>query len=256
MSDGSVELQYSGDVARIILNRPQAHNSLTWPMYESIFDACLDITRLSTISALVLSGAGDESFCAGSDIHQFEGFLTGDDGLAYESRMERVLRQLEMVHCPTIAAIDGFALGGGLLLASVCDFRVATQKSRFGVPIARTLGNALSGRNCSRLISLVGVGRAKDLLMTGRVVGAPEALDMGLLTYVAPDGELSRTVESLVEQLLRSCPQTLRATKTIIDRLNYGMMEDIDVLHSVYGHANFHEGVTAFIGHRRPAWKR
>ena len=139
-------------------------------MYDAIVEAC-DLADRAPVRVLIVRGSGG-AFSSGTDIAQFADLRTGADGVAYEQRIEAVVSRLELVRVPTIAAVEGVAVGGGCAIAVACDFRLCADTAAFGVPVARTLGNCLSIENCARLADLVGPGRVVDLLMTGRLVKA------------------------------------------------------------------------------------
>src|SRR5580765_360051 len=137
---------------------------MTWDMYRALLDACDRADAEPDVRVLILRGAGGKAFVAGTDIGQFEHLRTEADALAYERRIDEVLDRLERVTRATIAQVQGVAAGGGCAIALTCDLRVATPESTFGIPIARTLGNCLSGANCSRLIEMMGPSLVKDLM--------------------------------------------------------------------------------------------
>src|SRR5712672_2295940 len=145
-----------GPVATLTFNRPEARNAMTWEMYEALVEACERVDRDAAVRVLVFRGAGGKAFVAGTDIAQFQDFKAREDGIKYEERLDAVLDRLERVTKPTIAAVTGVAAGGGCAIACCCDLRVATPESTFGVPIARTLGNTLSGASYSRLLDVMG----------------------------------------------------------------------------------------------------
>jgi enoyl-CoA hydratase len=176
-------------IARLTFNRPQARNALTFAMYEQMAAICESINADRSIKALILTGTGDKAFASGTDISQFRAFKTAQDSLDYEARIDRVLGTLEQCRVPTIAAIAGACTGGGAGIAACCDIRIGTAATRIGFPIARTLGNCLSMSNISRLVSLIGPARTKDLIFKARLVEAPEALALGLLNEIVPDVE-------------------------------------------------------------------
>src|SRR5262250_949891 len=171
----------------ITFNRPQARNAFTFAMYERLAAICDEANRDRAIKVLVLQGAGDKAFASGTDINQFRAFTTPQHALEYESRIDRVLTQLEQCRVPTIAAITGACTGGGAGIAACCDLRIGTAATRIGFPIARTLGNTLSMSNISRLNALIGPARAKDLIFTARLIDASEAQSLGLLNEIVPD---------------------------------------------------------------------
>src|SRR5262245_4931386 len=160
MTDGEVRYARDGGVATVIFDRPAARNAMTWRMYEQLGEACAQIRREDGLRAAVFRGAGGKAFIAGTDIAQFQAFRGGDDGIAYEEKMEGILAGVEALPVPTLAVIGGFAFGGGLRIASASDLLIATPASRFGIPIARTLGNCLSIANYARLIAALGASRS------------------------------------------------------------------------------------------------
>jgi enoyl-CoA hydratase/carnithine racemase len=250
-----VQFTSEGRVAFLTFNRPEARNAMTWPMYDALVEACDLVDADRRIGALVLRGAGD-AFVAGTDISQFSSFSSADDGIAYERRMERVIERLEQVSVPTIARVHGVAAGGGCLIALACDLRVCSPAARFGVPIARTLGNCLSAANCARLVAAIGPARSKELLFTGRLLDATEALSLGLATRVAAVDALDAAVRELAETIADNAPLTLRAAKEAIRRIALrrrvedGFADDLTAL--CYGSQDFHEGVAAFLAKRKP----
>lgn len=255
MSD---ELQYEtqGATGVITFNRPQARNALTFDMYESLAAVCDSIhDRTLTIRALVITGAGDKAFAAGTDIAQFRDFRTADDALGYERTMDRVLGLLESVPIPTIAAIRGACTGGGAAIAACCDLRVASDDIRFGFPIARTLGNCLSVGNLSRLVELLGASRTREILMTSRLIKNDEALSIGLINESVAD-PLSRAHE-LAELLESHAPLTLAASKEGLRRLREqaASVAGDDLIVQCYTSEDFREGMAAFLGKRKPDWK-
>jgi enoyl-CoA hydratase/carnithine racemase len=239
-------------------NRPQARNALTFAMYEGLAALCAEIDAEATTNALVLTGAGDKAFAAGTDISQFQSFATGEDALAYEARIDRVLGALERCRVPTIAAINGACTGGGAGIAACCDIRIGTQSAKFGFPIARTLGNCLSMGNYARLSALIGPARVKDIIFTARLVPAPEALAIGLLSEVVADAAaLAARAAELATLVAGHAPLTLKATKEALLRLRLASVpkEAHDLIVMCYTSADFREGMSAFLEKRTPHWQ-
>src|ERR1700739_1743388 len=174
-------------IGRITFNRPQARNAFTFAMYERLAAICDEANRAHAIKVLLLQGAGDKAFASGTDINQFRAFTTPQHALEYESRIDRVLTQIEQCRVPTIAAINGACTGGGAGIAACCDLRIGTKSTRIGFPIARTLGNCLSMSTLSRLTALIGPARVKDVIFTARLLGAEEAAAAGLLSEGGED---------------------------------------------------------------------
>ena len=136
----------TGSSAVLTFTRPDARNALTWDMYDALERACEAADQDDGIRVLIIRGSGG-AFAAGTDIAQFSSFASGADGVAYERRLDALADRLERVRVPTIAEVDGPAVGGGCLIAAVCDLRICSDRARFGVPVARTLGNCLSLAN-------------------------------------------------------------------------------------------------------------
>jgi len=248
-----------GPIAFLTFNRPEARNAMTWEMYEALVDACERVDGDTAIRAFVLRGAGGKAFVAGTDISQFTSFSTLDDALAYERRLDAVIDRLERVAAATIAQVQGVAAGGGCAIALACDLRVCTPDSRFGVPIARTLGNCLSAANYARLIDLLGPASVKDLLFTGRLIDACEAASLGLVTRMAEPSAVDETVRELAATIAANAPMTIRATKEAVRRIQAARRIDEpqadDLIAMCYGSEDFKEGVAAFLAKRPPVFK-
>jgi enoyl-CoA hydratase len=248
-----------GPLAFLTFNRPEARNAMTWDMYQALVDACDRVDRDTGVRVFILRGAGGKAFVAGTDISQFQGFHDREAGLKYEERLDSVLDRLERVVKPTIAQVEGVAAGGGCAIALTCDLRVATPESTFGIPIARTLGNCLSGATYGRLVDLLGSGRVKDLLFTGRFVDGAEAQHIGLVNRLVAAKDITRSVYDLADEIASNAPLTVRATKEILRRLaarrRLAPGEDSDIVEMCYTSEDFREGVTAFLEKRRPRWQ-
>ena len=248
-----------GPVATLTFNRPEARNAMTWEMYEALVAACDRVETDEAIRVLVVRGAGGKAFVAGTDISQFQNFKNRDDGLKYEERLDHVLDRLERVTKPTIAQVEGVAAGGGCAIALTCDLRVATPESTFGIPIARTLGNCLSGASYSRLLDVMGPGAVKDMLFTGRLIGGVEAHALGIVNRLAPASEVETVVRALASEIAANAPLTIRATKEMIRRVlakrRLAAGDDADMVEMCYTSEDFREGVTAFLAKRKPTWQ-
>jgi len=244
-------------IGKVTFNRPQARNAFTFAMYERLAEICEEANRDHSLRVLVLQGSGDKAFAAGTDINQFRAFTTPQHALDYEARIDRVLGTLETCRVPTIAAITGACTGGGAGIAACCDLRIGTATTKFGFPIARTLGNCLSMSNISRLTALIGPARVKDLIFTARLVGADEALSVGLLGEVVDDvAALTRRADELAALIAGHAPLTLNATKQALSRLQRRLSRDEgeDLILSCYMSRDFREGLDAFLSKRAPQW--
>jgi enoyl-CoA hydratase/carnithine racemase len=240
----SVEWERRGPAAWVTFNRPEAHNAMTFEMYEQLFACCEQADGDDDVRVLVLRGAGEKAFVAGTDIRQFLEFSSPEDGLEYERTIDRIVGRLEGVRVPTIALVDGFAMGSGLALSAACDLRICTPAAVFGLPIARTVGNCLSMENYARLAALIGEARVKDIVFTARRVEAEEALAVGLATEVVEHA--AARVEELCELLAGHAAMTMWATKEALRRLR-PVPDGDDLVREVYGSAEFRERVEAFL---------
>ena len=146
---------------------------MTFAMYDRLVEHCEAVDADDDVRVMVLRGAGGRAFVAGTDIRQFADFKSAQDGLVYEARIDEVLDRLEAVRKPTIALVDGFAMGSGLAISAACDLRVITPDAKFGMPIARTVGNCLSMANYARLADALGAARLKEVIFTARSRSAP-----------------------------------------------------------------------------------
>jgi enoyl-CoA hydratase/carnithine racemase len=260
VADAAQDLIYSVEdgIARITFNRPQARNALTFAMYERMAEICETVNADRSIKAMILTGTGDKAFASGTDISQFRAFKTAQDALDYEARIDRVLGTLERCRVPVIAAIAGACTGGGAGIAACCDIRIGTESTRIGFPIARTLGNCLSMSNISRLVSLVGPARTKDLIFKARLVDASEALALGLLNEIVPDvPTLHRRAEETAKLVASHAPLTLESTKEAVLRIRRTLSreEGEDLILKAYMSEDFREGMEAFLNKRTPNWK-
>lgn len=245
-------------IGRITFNRPQARNAFTFEMYERLAEICGRANTDPAIKVLLLRGAGDKAFAAGTDINQFRAFKTPQDAIDYENRIDRVLGILEQCRVPTIAAITGACTGGGAGIAASCDLRIGTRSTRIGFPIARTLGNCLSMSNVSRLMALIGPARVKDLIYTARLVDAEEAAAVGLLTEVVDDlAALDKRADEVARLVAGNAPLTLSATKQAVARLQKRLSreEGEDLILMCYTSQDFREGLDAFLNKRAPQWR-
>lgn len=254
--EGAVLWERRDDVVWLTLSRPEALNALTWTMYEQLEQHLAALHQDETVRAVVVRGDGGKAFAAGTDIGQFVTF-TGEDGVAYEKRIDRVVQMLEELPVPTIAAIQGYAVGGGLILATACDLRFATPGSRFAAPMARTLGNCLSLDNLRRVGHAMGFMRAKELLFTARMMPAEEALSCGFLTAIVEDDALYDHVEEVAQRIAANAPLTVWSAKVAGKYLGRpdGEQAYEEVIRRVYGSADFAEGVRAYLEKRKPQWK-
>ena len=255
MNEGNVHLRIEAGIASVLFDRPQARNAMTWAMYEQLRGICETLKTDRTVRVVTFQGAGGEAFVAGTDIEQFKAFKSGDDGVAYELKIDHTIGLIESLPMPTVAVISGWTIGGGLAIATACDFRIATPASRFGVPIARTLGNCLSMANLARLGGAFGAQRVKRMLLLAELLEAQEALACGFLQQLCEPEALNVEAARFCERLAALAPVTQAVTKESLRRL---LLRDLpdgeDLIRRCYASSDFHEGVDAFVAKRSPVW--
>lgn len=251
---GCVTLRIEGPTAHITFDRPEARNAMTWQMYGQLADACDRISDDPQIRVAILRGAGGRAFIAGTDIEQFRAFGSGEDGVRYEEKVDGFVRAVEALPMPAIAVVEGWAVGGGMAIANACDIRIATPGARFGVPIARTLGNCLSQANLARLADRLGIAVVRRMLLLAAMPRA-EDLPPGYTEIVAAEA-LNERVAELAALVAGLAPVTLKVTKEMLRRIERGSPSaDGDLIAQIYGSADFAEGVDAFLAKRPPQWQ-
>jgi enoyl-CoA hydratase/carnithine racemase len=239
-----VTLERRGVAAWVTFDRPEAHNAMTFAMYDRLVEHCETVDADDDVRVMVLRGAGGRAFVAGTDIRQFAEFKSAQDGLIYEARIDEVLDRLEAVRKPTIALVDGFAMGSGLAISAACDLRVITPGAKFGMPIARTVGNCLSMGNYARLAQALGAARLKDVMFTARSIGPEEALAIGFASAVVEHADAH--VEDLCERLADHSPTTLWVTKEALRRAR-SVPDGDDLVLEAYGSPGFRANVKRFL---------
>ncbi|MCQ9163749.1 enoyl-CoA hydratase/isomerase family protein [Arthrobacter sp. STN4] len=235
----------------ITLNRPGVRNALSRTVLREIRHALADFADNEDVGAVIFTGAGDKAFIAGADITQLVDY-TFLDGLAAE--MQRLYDYIEDYGKPTIAAINGFALGGGIELAMSCDIRIASDTARFGLPETK-LGILPGAGGTQRLTRLVGKGRAVELILTGRIFEAGEALSIGLVTDVVPQAELMDAARATAGKVLAKGPLAVRLGKLVIKNgaeadQRTGLLLERLAQALLYSTEDKREGVESFINKR------
>jgi enoyl-CoA hydratase/carnithine racemase len=250
-------LERADRVAVVTIDRPEARNAMTFEMYEGLHDLCERLDADGDVRVVVLRGAGDKAFVSGTDIRQFQAFKTKEDALGYEARIGRILNRIASLRKPTIAMIQGDAVGGGMFMSLACDLRLAAEHARFGAPIARTLGNFAAPTSLALLVATVGAVRAREMVITARLITAPEAKTMGLVDQVHPAAELETHTRELAARITEHAPLTLAAVKEATRRYIATVTPESleDLILSCYLSEDFQEGVRAFLEKRKANWK-
>jgi enoyl-CoA hydratase len=251
-------LERDGAVATVTINRPRAMNALNVAAILELDVLFSDLESDATLGAVVLTGAGEKSFVAGADIEEIRALdLIG--GKAFAARGLALYSRIEKLHVPVIAAVNGYALGGGCELAMACHLRIASETAKFGQPEIN-LGIIPGYGGTQRLTRLVGRGRALDLLLSGRMITAAEAQAWGLVNQVVPQAELLSTVRKLAAELAAKPRQAVMAILEAVDAgLQLGLDQALQVEENLFGYCcgtdDKHEGTSAFLEKRKPDFK-
>ena len=250
-----VVLELRGKIAYVTFDHVAARNAMTVAMYESLKSICQDIAKNPDIRVAIFRGAGGKSFVSGSDIAQFTSFQDGEDGVCYEQAIHDYLNPLATLPIPTIAVIDGMAVGGGLAIATCCDFKIATPDAKFGVPIARTLGNCLYPGNIAWLVAHMGMNIVRRMLLLAEMIPASELKSQGYLLATYDADQLGQEADALAERLSKLAPITQKASKLIMARIITNQMPDCeDLIRETYGSTDFKNGVASFLKGEPPVW--
>ena len=257
MVQKEVTLVAEDGIATITLNRPQAMNAMTMKLYQDFLEVLEELQTQGDIRVVVITGAGNKSFSVGGDIKELEA-LTADGRWEAITKLNRLLNTLENLPVPVIAAINGFALGGGLELAIACDIRVAAEHASFGVPEV-TIGGFPGCGGTVRTPRLIGKGRAKELLFTGRIIDAKEAERIGLVERIVPSGELMSEAYKLAGRIRDNGPLGVRALKKLVNRaleadFSTAMALSDALRRPLLSTRDYTEGLAAFREKRSPSF--
>jgi enoyl-CoA hydratase/carnithine racemase len=240
-------------VVEVVFNRPRRRNAFTAAMYTGMRELCDELGDDEATRVLVLRGAGGQAFAAGNEISDF----LDRDVVAYEESIRELLVALFELPQVTVAAVDGACVGGGLAVATHCDLRICTPHSRFGYPIARTLGNALSASVVYRCAAIFGESLTREMLLTSRLTTSDRAYAVGAVMSVVED--LDAELDHVVRGLLQGSAVTMRATKVQLGHRARLLEAEPDfdsaLLSDVYGGPDFAEGVRAFLAKERPGFQ-
>lgn len=248
-----------GAVEWILFNRPSVLNALSEAMEDTLVTAVKDISKDHSVRVVVFSGAASErpAFMAGADFNTLNNAVESADFVALERRAEVLATAIEDLRMTTIAAKAGPCIGVGAIIAACCDVRIASSSLKFGVPIARTVGNCLSLENYARLTTLLGFAFCKEMFFGASLLGAADLERVQAVRTVVSDADLHSEAQKLADAVTDLAPLTLWATKTAFHRLRRNMISqlgDSDLLGACYGSHDFQEGISAFQEKRKPTW--
>jgi enoyl-CoA hydratase len=254
----TIEVAYDGGVATVTLNRPKQLNALNQQLFRELDQVLDQVVKDPAVRVVVITGAGDRAFAAGADIREFEA-MGPMQALEFSRNTQRVMRKLETLPKPTIAAVNGFALGGGCELMMACDIAYAADTAKMGQPEI-TLGIIPGAGGTQRLPRLVGKQKAKELALTGDMLTAGDAQQLGLVSKVVPAAELMGEVRKLCEKLLSKGAVALRMAKEAIELgsetdIAAGMEIEAKSWSVCFTTEDRAEGVKAFLEKRKPNFK-
>lgn len=251
-------VQRDGPIATVVLNRPEKLNALTKPMWQRLGHEIEALSANDELRCIVLRGAGDKSFAPGNDISEFENERSNvEQARAYGAIMRRTLEALEHCRHPMVAMIKGICVGGGLEIAAHCDLRICGESSRFGVPINK-LGLVMAHAELRGLMALVGRATALEILFEGRVFGAQEALEKGLVNRIVVDAQVEEEAYAAAGRVAAGAPLVARWHKKFANRLADPTPlteEEIDEGYACFGTEDFQIGYRAFLNKLKPEFK-
>ena len=255
---GNIIVERDEYVATITIDNPSKRNAMGRAMWEAMGDAMLTLSSEANLRCIVLRGAGTEAFGSGADIDEFETIRSSkEQGIAFGRHGHRAMHAVRDCPIPTVAAIRGVCVGGGLELAAGCDFRITSDDGRFGVPIAR-LGAVLAYPELEALVRLAGPQVALELLLEGRVIGAEEAYVKGIVTRVVPCAQYDQELEKTVARIVAGAPLSARWHKKFVARLRQGAPltaeEELEG-YDCYDTEDFMEGYRSFLTKPPPQFK-
>ncbi|MCK5443320.1 MAG: enoyl-CoA hydratase/isomerase family protein [Maribacter sp.] len=250
----NILIDTQGKLATITINRPTKLNALNRDTIKELNKVFLKLEKEKSVHVIVITGSGEKAFVAGADISEFADFSVKEGKKLAAKGQELLFNLIENLSKPVIAAVNGFALGGGLELAMACHFRVASDNARMGLPEV-SLGVIPGYGGTQRLPQLVGKGRAMEMIMTAGMIDAKKALDYGLVNYVVPQEELLELCQKLANRISNNSSVAIGyAIKAVNDCFNTsinGYASEIDAFGTCFGTADFKEGTTAFMEKRK-----
>jgi enoyl-CoA hydratase len=254
----TILVERAGTIATVVLNRPEKLNALTKPMWQRLGDVITELSADDALRCLVLRGAGDKAFAPGNDISEFENERANvEQARAYGAIMRRTLAAFEHCRHPMVALIKGICVGGGLEIAANCDLRICGESSRFGVPINK-LGLVMAHAELRGLVNLVGRATALEILLEGRIFGAQEAKEKGLMTRIVPDDKVEEEAYATAQRIADGAPLVARWHKKFAERLTdpTPLSEaEVDEGFACFGTEDFQIGYRAFLKKVKPDFK-
>jgi enoyl-CoA hydratase/carnithine racemase len=255
---GTVLVERDGAIATVVLNRPEKLNALTRPMWKHLGDVFLELSSEDSVRCIVIRGAGTKAFAPGNDISEFATERSNvEQARAYGEDMRRAIEAIGNCRHPVVAQIHGICVGGGLEIAGLADIRICGESSKFGVPINK-LGLVMAYAEIGSLISLAGEAVAMEILLEGRVFGAKEAFEKGLVTRVVPDDQVEKEAKETAQRIADGAPLVARWHKKFARRLRDAKplsASEYDEGFACFGTEDFQIGYKAFLAKQKPDFK-
>ncbi|AZJ34363.1 enoyl-CoA hydratase/isomerase family protein [Tenacibaculum singaporense] len=255
MNFENILVEQTNKLATITINRPKKLNSLNKATIEELHNAFKALEEDTSIKVIIITGSGEKAFVAGADISEFAHFSVEEGGMLARKGQEILFDFVENLSTPVIAAVNGFALGGGLELAMACHFRVASDNAKMGLPEV-SLGVIPGYGGTQRLPQLVGKGKAMELIMTAGMISADEAKEAGLVNHVTSQEELLPLAQKIASKIMRNSSVAISAAiKAVNDNFKDGVNgfeSEITEFGNCFGTEDFKEGTTAFLEKRKP----
>jgi enoyl-CoA hydratase len=256
MSYSTLLTSLENNILVVTVNRPDKLNALNGDVMSDLESVVMELENNEAIRGAIITGSGQKGFVAGADISEFVGLTTGQ-GMDLARRGQNIFFKIENCHKPIIAAVNGFALGGGCELAMACHFRIAAENAKFGQPEVN-LGLIPGYGGTQRLVQLIGKGRALELLMTGNMIDAKTALQFGLVNYVVVQEELLAKSLSLLEVIVSKAPlaisRCILAANAVADNNKNGYEVEIEGFGDCFDTEDMREGTSAFLNKRKPVF--
>ena len=250
-------IEKENNIATLTINRPDKMNALNKTVLDELDRAIDELNADSSIRSIIITGAGPKAFVAGADISEFKG-LNKEQAIAMAEKGQRIFKKIEDSSKPIVAAVNGFALGGGCELAMSCHFRLASENAKFGQPEVN-LGLIPGYGGTQRLVQLIGKGKAIELLISANMVGASEAKALGLVNQVTSAEELLSETKKILSVINTKAPlaiaSCIRAANAVFDETKNGFREEVKEFGDCFGTADMTEGVNAFLEKRKAEFK-
>lgn len=247
-----------GHIATVTINRPDKLNALNKQVIAELGACMTQLDNDAEIRCIILTGSGDKAFVAGADISEFASFSVEEGKKLAAEGQQKLFDLVEQMSTPVIAAVNGFALGGGLELAMSCHLRVASENAKMGLPEV-SLGVIPGYGGTQRLPKLIGKGRAMELIATAQMMNASRAEETGLVNYVVPQEGLLEKCQEIANRIVRNSPTAIgfaiEAVNDGFDSDKNGFHSEIELFGKAFGTSDFKEGASAFLEKRKPIFK-